>query len=137
MDPRALAELLRGPSGPVVRRVIVDAQLVKGEAKRLVGVHEPDPWGRPLDRPPGTLRDSIVVRFVTRGRDFVAQIGSEDEIALFHHEGTQPHVIVPVKAPFLVFWQDGEVRYATLVNHPGTQPNRFLINAMAVLRGRY
>lgn len=137
LNPTRVAELLRGPSGPVVRRLIEDGEVVKQGARDRVGVHEPDPWGRPKDRRPGQLRDSIVKRLVERGTEVVMQVGSEDPIALWHHEGTQPHVITPRKAPRLVFWQAGGVRYALIVHHPGTRPNRFLTDALADLRRRY
>jgi hypothetical protein len=137
LDPQKVAEVLRGPNGPVVRRLIEDGELVKQEAQRLVGVHKPDPWGRPKDRRPGTLRDSIVKRFVTQGNNVSVEVGSADPIALIHHEGTQPHPIYPRAAPRLVFWKGGTVIYAKQVSHPGTRPNRFLVNALQVLRGRY
>lgn len=140
LNPVALAELLRGPNGPVVRRLIEDGEIVKQGARRRVGVSKPDPVPRRgRQRRPGTLRDSIVKRVVTRGTEVVCQVGSEDPIALLHHEGTQPHPIDPVKASHLVFHWDrvGRVVYLLHVNHPGTRPNRFLIDSLADLRGRY
>lgn len=140
MDPVKLAEVLRGSDGPVVRRLIEDGELVKAEAKRLVGVSKPDPVPRRgPKRRPGTLRDSIVKRVVMSGGKPAVQVGSEDPIALYHHEGTRPHVIVPRTAPRLVFYsaRAGRVIYAKRVNHPGTRPNRFLTNALRVLRSRY
>lgn len=140
LDPVALAALLRGPNGPVQRRMIEDAELVRQEARRLVGVSRPDPVPRRgPQRRPGTLRDKIVKRAVSRGGEVVWQVGAEDPIALFHHEGTEPHVIRARRAPRLVFFwpRVGRVVYFRQVNHPGTRPNRFLTNALAVLRRRY
>lgn len=137
IDPQKLAEVLRGPNGPVVRRLLEDGDLVKQEAQRLVGVHRPDPWGRPKDRRPGTLRDSIVKRLRALGNDVSVEVGSADRIALIHHEGTEPHDIYPRNKPRLVFWTGGTVVYAKHVSHPGTKPNRYLLNALQVLRGRY
>lgn len=140
IDPAQLAEFIRSPDGPVFRRLVDDGELVKNEAKRLVGVHRPRPYeGRARQaRRPGTLRDSIVKRVVVEGGRPAVLVGSEDRIALWHHEGTVPHPIVPVRAPMLVFWSDraGKVVRAMHVNHPGTKPNRYLTNALAVLRGR-
>lgn len=145
IDGAALAELLRGPQGPVFRRTSQAADIVKDGARRRVGVWKPAPgepqWSinrRLRERKPGTLRDSIVKRVVqdpTNG--FAILVGSEDPVALYHHEGTVAHVITASSAPFLVFWsgkQQRVVRTVT-VNHPGTKPNRFLTDALADLRG--
>lgn len=137
IDPVKLAEYVRGPNGPVFRMLIEDGEAVKNEAKRLVGVHQPTP-GERRDRRPGTLRDSIVKRIVTEGGAPAVLVGSDDPIALWHHEGTQPHVIVPVNKPMLVFYwkKAGGVVRALRVNHPGTKPNRYLVRALEVLRNR-
>lgn len=138
IDPRKVAEFLRSPSGPLVRRMIEDGNLVKREAQRLVGYSQPDPLGRPRRRP-NHLRDTIVTRLVERGGVPVMLVGSEDPIALLHHEGTEPHPIYATRAPFLVFWWERENRLVVTrsVNHPGTAPNRYLTNALSVLRSRY
>lgn len=137
-DPKALAELLRGPSGPVYRKLLVDADIVRRDAQRRVGVHKPTPGERRARRP-GTLRDSIHVRVVraTNG-DPQVQIGSDDPIARLHHEGTPPHEIRARHAPLLVFYwtKVGHVVAFPKVNHPGTQPNHYLTDALSALRGR-
>ncbi len=133
MDPRKLAEVLRGPSGPVMRRLIEDGEFVKDEARRLVRVHEPVP-GERRKRRPGTLRDSLVKR--VRG-DGVVEVGSDDPIALIEHEGTEPHQIVG--RPRLVFyWRSaGRVVAFPRVNHPGTTGSHYLTRALDKLRQRY
>jgi len=145
MDPKGLADLLRGPNGPVYRRLIQDGELVKQRAKQECPVFtSPDPYTMShRDRAPGTLKNSIVKRVVvdTDGGPAVL-VGSEDKVALWVHEGTVPHPIVARKAPRLVFYWPKGPRGAGVysflrVNHPGTQPNRFLIRALTVLRGRY
>lgn len=141
IDPVKLAEVLRGPNGPVVRDLVEAGELVKAEAKRLVGVYQPPDAYSAANRKrrPGTLRDSIVKRVVDIDGSPAVLVGSEDPIALWHHEGTQPHVIRARRAPMLVFFwpRVGRVVAFPRVNHPGTQPNRFLSNALAVLRHRY
>jgi hypothetical protein len=141
VNPVKLAELLRGHDGPVVRRLIEDGEAVKDEAKRLVGVYvPPDAYSAAnRSRRPGTLRDSIVKRIVTDGGNVAVEVGSDDPIALWHHEGTQPHTITPSIRPMLVFYwkRVGKVVRALMVRHPGTKPNRFLLDALRVLRGRY
>lgn len=151
IDPVKLAEYMRGSNGPVARDMLERGELVKREAQRLVGVYKPPPGsggrrdsgGRFLAnggraRKPGTLRDSIVKRLVDIGGMPACLVGSEDPIALWHHEGTEPHVIEARNAPRLVFFwpKVGAVVSFKRVNHPGTKPNRFLTNALAVLRGR-
>lgn len=142
VDPQKLAEVLRSPNGPVMRRLIEDGELVKREAQRLVGVYRPpDAYSAATRRRrPGTLRDSITKRVVAGpGGQPEVQVGSDDKIALWHHEGTIPHTIRPRTKPLLVFFwpKVGRVVAFRSVNHPGTQPNRFLTKALAVLRGRY
>lgn len=140
IDPQKLAELLRGTNGPVVRRLLEDGELVKTEAQRRVGVHKPDFWGRPKNRTPGTLRDSIVKRLRDVGGNVSVEVGSADPIALIHHEGTEPHKIPKTGGPSVVVFPSGDVRVFTVArpaNHPGTKPNRYLVDALAVLRGRY
>lgn len=138
IDPIALARVMRGPEGPVVREMIKAGELVKEEAKRLVGVSRQEA-GSSSKRRPGTLRDSIVSRIKTDRGNVVVEVGSEDPIALWHHEGTIPHVIRASRAPRLVFFwpKAGRVVAFKQVNHPGTRPNRFLLNALKVLRNRY
>lgn len=136
VDPQAVAAFIRSPNGPVVRYFIVQGERVKQEAQRLVGVYQPPPAGPSRARRPGTLRDEIVKRFKQTPTGFVIEVGVfNDPVALWHHEGTQPHIIVPRRATRLVFWSGraGRVVYAKRVSHPGTRPNRFLVNALAVL----
>ncbi len=138
MDPAKLADVLRGPDGPVMRRLIQDAELVKDEARRLVRVHKPVPQERRTRRP-GTLRDSIVKR--VRGPGHI-QVGTDDPIAMIEHEGTEGHDIRPRLAPRLVFWsgKHGRVIYmqpGKKVVHPGTTGSKYLTRAMEVLRRRY
>lgn len=134
MDPAKLAELLRGPNGPVMRRLIEDGEAVKDEARRLVRVHKPVP-GERRKRRPGSVRDSINKRIVGPG---VVMVQASDPISLIEHEGTEPHTI-PAR-PLLVFWSGkaGKVIYTQKdVHHPGTTGSKFLLRALDVLRSRY
>lgn len=136
LDPRQLSTFLNSEQGPLGRFMIVQGERVKVEAQRRVGVYQLPPGGPPRQRKPGTLRDSIVKRFVADGEGFYVLVGSNDPIALLHHEGTEPHVIRPVRTAALAFWSGsaGTVVFAREVNHPGTQPNRFLTDSLSVLR---
>lgn len=133
MDPVKLAEVLRGPNGPVMRRLIEDGEFVKDRARSYVRVHKPVPQEQ-RKRRPGTLRDSIVKRIRGEG---VVEVGSEDPIALIEHEGTEPHTIHG--NPLLVFWwgKVGRVVAFPKVNHPGTTGSHYLTRALADLRRRY
>lgn len=137
IDGVKLAELLRGPNGPVIRSIFEAAETVKQGARRRVGVYKPDPadpFAGNRTRKPGTLRDSIVKRVVQSPGDLGAsvEVGSADPIALIHHEGTQPHTITARTAPNLVFFSSalGRVIRKRTVNHPGTQPNRYLTDSL-------
>lgn len=142
LDPVKTAAFLKGPNGPVARELITAGEMVRQEAKRLVGVSEPDPVPRKKPRRPGTLRDSIVSRLTFKGGDPAVMVGSELEYARFHHDGTGPHTIAPRSAPRLVFFSKkrGRVIYmppGKPVNHPGTRANPFLTKALQVLKRRY
>jgi hypothetical protein len=135
MDPSQVARLMSDPNQPVMRDMIRQGTRVKREAQRLVGVYKPPPAGPRRARKPGTLRDSIVMRVVQDGDGAAVIVGSEDPVALIHHEGTIPHRIVAKNAPLLVFWSGraGRVVKVRAVNHPGTKPNRYLVNALRAI----
>lgn len=135
MDPAKLAELLRGPNGPVMRRLIQDGEFVKDRARQYVRVYKPLP-GPVRKRRPGTLRDSIVKRVRSAG---VVEVGSEDDIALIEHEGSKSHVIKARNVPKLVFFwpKRGQVVAFKQVTHPGTLGSKYLTKALDDLRSRY
>lgn len=141
MDPAQLAAFIRSPSGPVFRDLVNKGELVKQEARRRVGVYKPDPRDpfaarRLARRPAGQLRDSIVKRVARRPNGLpVILVGSDDDIAILHHEGTSAHTIVARRAPRLVFWSSKAQHVVSVrrVRHPGTAPNRFLTDALRVL----
>lgn len=139
IDPVKLAEFMRSSQGPVIRHMIEQGERVKIKAQELVGVYEPPDAYSAANRKrrPGTLRDSIVKRVADVNGQPAVIVGSDDPIALWHHEGTQPHVVVPRTKPRLVFYwpKAGAVVSFLRVNHPGTRPNRFLTKALDVLRG--
>lgn len=123
MNPTALAAFVRDGNGPVVRDLIVRAERVRVEARRLVG------------KKSGNLESRIVKRVVEIEGLPAVIVGVESvPYALWHHEGTRPHRIQG--KPLLVFYwpKAGKVVYLRHVDHPGTKPNRFLVNALRVLR---
>lgn len=76
----------------------------------------------------GALRGSIhVAELVVAGltvRARTATGGEASEYAIFHHEGTGPHHILPVTASAL-FWPGAAFPVAG-VTHPGTSPNKYM-----------
>lgn len=136
VDGNAVRRYIADGNGDLVRWMLQQGERVKQEAQRRVGVYAPPPAGPTRARAPGTLRDSIVKRFAVNADGVVVEVGSEDPIALIHHEGTEPHVIEPRQAGgVLVFWSDraGAVVAVRRVNHPGTKPNRFLTDSLAAI----
>lgn len=135
LDTDKVRAMFAEAGGDVVRFMLQQGERVKIRAQELVGVYVTPPAGPERTRAPGTLRDSIVKRFHVTAEGVVVEVGSEDPIALIHHEGTEPHTITATRAPLLVFWSDraGAVIAVKSVQHPGTQPNRFLTDALQVL----
>lgn len=74
------------------------------------------------------LRDKLQLRFVT-GTDPRILIGAQDPRCAYVINGTEPHPIDPVNASVLVFTVDGQTVFARHVDHPGTQPNNFILRA--------
>lgn len=138
-DPTNLAALLRSGDGPVAKDLFRRAEKVKVRAQELVGVGGLTPLAmtaRP--RKSGTLRDSIRKQIAKSDNGEIACfVGSDDPIALWHHEGTVAHQIPTNPRPgrvLVFYWPNGfrgaGVYYFRKVQHPGTKPNRFLLNAL-------
>ncbi len=107
--------LLKSPYGAVGRDLFQRAIKVERAARRQVGVKT------------GKLRSSITVKnqvLTTYGQKYA--VGSDLSYALLHHNGSRPHVILPVRAQNLVFISKGKLIVTNRVNHPGTKPNRYL-----------
>lgn len=137
LDPRAVAEILRGPDGPVARDLFARGSRVVDRAKELAGISRLiDPVARRTYRRPGNLRDHIVKRLVLRDDRVACIVGADVPYALWHHEGTPPHTITAKPGKFLVFYwpKTDQVMYLRSVQHPGTKPNRFLVNALPAAR---
>jgi hypothetical protein len=104
----------RAPGGMVGRYMArMGARMVAG-AKAQVGVRT------------GQLRASIHMRQERAIRGQIIMVGSGVRHALMHHEGTRPHVITGRNGGYLRFAARGGVVYTRVVNHPGTDPNKYL-----------
>lgn len=74
----------------------------------------------------GTLRSSIQHRLTSPTH---AQTSANAKHAKWIEEGTKPHVIEARRKRALRFVQNGTVRFATRVYHPGTKPRPFMQRA--------
>lgn len=74
----------------------------------------------------GRLRDAIRVKREGNG----VVIGPEGvDYAVYVQYGTPPHEIRPKNAKALRFQINGRTAFATVVHHPGTEPNPFATRA--------
>lgn len=112
-DPKGWHYWTEDRNGPFGRHMRDAGDRLVGLARRQVGVDT------------GRLRSSINST-VNRSGPIVVRVGSNNPIALMHHEGTKAHEIRPRRAKVLRFMQNGVIRYAMRVWHPGTRPNRYL-----------
>lgn len=107
--------MLNNPVGMVGRHMKIAARRVQYAAQRQVGVK--------------TAKLMMSIKAVNHKRTPTGQsiqVGSDVSYALIHHEGSRPHVILPNRAPALVFPYRGRIIRTNRVNHPGTKPNRYL-----------
>lgn len=111
-------KLLFQKDGDVGQYLIAKGNDILTSARARVGVRT------------GALRDSLHMRHMRDPRGQRLWIGSELHYALLHHEGTKPHVTIPKGAKILRFASKGAIVYAQAVNHPGTEANRYLADAL-------
>ncbi len=123
LNGRGLQEIAGRIDGVTKRDMDRRARLVEAEAKRLVGVDT----GR-LRR---TIRRQSGAGFV----EVIAGRPGRTPYLGFHIYGTPPHVIRVRRRKALRWYVDGEARFATKVNHPGTAANPFLQRALLAARG--
>jgi hypothetical protein len=129
-DEPAFLRMTRSPSGIVARDLVRRAKLVELAARRQIPLGHVA--GGPSTRKLATrnLRDTVRTRIAySDWQPPVAFVGSQHPIALIHHEGTRPHVILPRRpGGVLVFWSGraGKTIFTRRVNHPGSKANPFL-----------
>lgn len=61
---------------------------------------------------------------------YKSTISTNVKYAKFVHDGTNPHIIRPVRRQALRFTVGGQVVFAKFVNHPGTRSRPFLTRAL-------
>lgn len=114
IDEVALDNFLNDPAGDVGRWVKTRGNRIQTAAKRQVG------------KKTRVLEESIYLVH-TRGPYYQEiTIGSDDKIALLHHEGSRPHAIEARGNGMLRFSSHGRQIYTHRVMHPGTKPNHYL-----------
>lgn len=136
MDPRELQAYINNGNGPVFRDIMRRATAVQDAARKQVplghigGGEGASFAGKGRGKQRANLRYSIVKRVIRRPDGAPAVlVGTDNPIAMFVHEGTRPHIIRPRNAKVLRYWLgSGAVVFAMKVNHPGTRPNRFLVD---------
>jgi len=119
LDRKAYEELTTSPNGMVGKHLRKKAMILQSLAQKQVGVDT------------GALRKSISYRVARDGMGLVATVGANNRIALMHHNGTRPHIIMPRRAQTLRFYSHGRIVYSTLVHHPGTKPNKYLTDNLS------
>lgn len=109
--------MLRLPGGIVYRDMERRVRRVEAEAIRLA---------------PGSMKLGIRVSLETGLRgDFRGRIRSTHPATIFVVNGTRPHKIFPRRpGGVLRFELGGRTVYARYVNHPGTRPNNFMVEAL-------
>jgi hypothetical protein len=125
LDPAKLREYVGRRGGGTDRYMNQKGSRVVDTAKQLVS-------GEMVNVQTGRLRSSIAHELTyTKAGNITLHVGSNVDYALMVHEGTSPHWIFPVHAKVLAFrGRSGSMVYTGSVYHPGTQPRRFLTEAM-------
>lgn len=117
LNRTAIQRMLRLPGGIVYRNMERRVRRVEAEAIRLA---------------PGSMKLGIRVSLETGpGGEFRGRIRSTHPATLFVVNGTRPHKIFPRRpGGVLRFQVNGQVVYARYVNHPGNQPNNWMVEAL-------
>lgn len=116
LDRGRIERMLRLPGGMVYRNMERRVRRVEAEAKR---------------RAPGSMGDGIRSQIQRGpGGEFRGVIRSTHPATIYVVSGTRPHIIRPVRAKALRFTVGGQVVYARIVHHPGTEANNFLATAL-------
>lgn len=101
-------------------------------AERMFGAAKAAaPVGESEDRPGGALRDALEYRVIGGAdpRILIGARGEQGTILGYVTDGTDPHPIDPKNAKALRFTSGGTVVFAPHVDHPGTNPNDFILRA--------
>jgi hypothetical protein len=114
LDSKAMYKVFDSPSGIVGLHMRKIGLEILAGAKAMVGIRT------------GRLRRNITMRQGIRGRVQYVQVTADTTYALMHHEGTRPHEITGGVGRLVRFNVGGKVVYARKVQHPGTNPRKYL-----------
>ena len=118
-DAAGMHAVLRGEGGPVWNDISKRTRKATTLAKAQVG------------KDTRALYRSISSRVSAGSRGGVTGVvTANNKIALMHHNGTRPHIIMANKKSTLRFKSRGKIVYAKVVRHPGTKPNRYLTDSL-------
>lgn len=117
--PIPFNNLLKHPNGMVGKYLQRKGAQLTALAKEQVGVDT------------GALKKSIRYKLKTSYGTLAVEVTAHDDKALMHHQGTRRHYIRARKAKALRFKYNGKIVYRKIVNHPGTDPNKFLTDNLA------
>jgi phage gpG-like protein len=113
-DNAAYAQLVHSKNGAVTKDLVRRAERLRALAVKQVG------------KDTGRLARDIRVTIIPGPNGPTALVGSNNKIALIHHNGTRRHPITARPGRTLRFAHRGRIVYARKVMHPGTRPNRYL-----------
>ena len=116
----AFDHFLNDPRGEIGQHLKPRAVAIKLAAERQVGVDT------------AKLLKSIYMIHERVGAYQQFRIGSDNEIALIHHEGSRPHEIAAREPNVIRFSSKGRVVYTHSVMHPGTRANRYLSDNLSL-----
>lgn len=114
LDHEAIQSIYHNTKGMVGRAFTRKGQTLRLLAMMQAGVKT------------GATRNTMFYRLSASGTGLIMTVGSNGAAALWHHEGTGPHIILPRNVRTLRFKVNGKIVYAKVVHHPGTRPNRYL-----------
>lgn len=131
-DNVAIQQYMKDGGGPVVHMLIQRGDLVKDAAKQQIrmghiyaGLQGQGGGARQ------NLSDTVHSRLDLSPTDGpIISVGSDlAPLAIIVHDGSKPHDIVPRTATVLRFMRpQGGVIFTKRVRHPGTKPNRYLLD---------
>lgn len=128
INQAALDELLHGHEGPVQRAAFRTAEAIKDVAATLINTS-------PAEHKDGSphLKDTGVVRPHARGW----AVAFTAPYAAAYHDGSVPHTITAKNTKSLSFvWPKANNTrvFFVSVDHPGTKPHPFLLEASRMVR---
>jgi hypothetical protein len=121
-DYVAIRGVMRDLDGPVGRHVDTISRAVLAEAQRTVPVRSGVLLAT-LRRESGRTGTGMYWDVIAGARGLTPYLG-------FILNGTPPHIIRPRRRKSLRFIQNGQVRFAKSVHHPGSRPQPFLQRAL-------